>query len=161
AVVEIRGDDGNARALHATTTESNGRFVIPSVRPGRYRLAISRPGYVSRTLSVAVAPGQVEEVQALLTPTAAISGRVYGERGEPLGNIEVSASRASYPDGRRVLTAVQSTRTDDRGEYRLFWLPPGRYFVSATHEEGKSPMARMMNMTALGTFSGGGGPGFS
>ena len=63
-------------------------------------------------------------MQASLTPTAAISGRVYGASGEPLGNVDVSALKPSYQDGRRILTAVQTMRTDDRGEYRLFWLPP-------------------------------------
>jgi hypothetical protein len=156
AIVEILGDDNSAPPLHTTTTEGNGRFLIPNVRPGRYRLVASRPGYVRRTLSVAVSQGRTEEVQALLTPTAAISGRVTGVNGEPMGNVDVDALRASYQDGRRVLTAVQSAHTDDRGEYRLFWLPPGRYYVSATHSDAKSMVHRMI---ASGlTISVGGGP---
>src|SRR6185295_14822367 len=33
--------------------------------------------------------------------------------------------------GRRVMTIVQTVQTNDRGEYRLFWLTPGRYYVNA------------------------------
>jgi hypothetical protein len=157
AIVEIGGDDSTTRPLYTTTTESDGRFLVPNVRPGRYRVMVSRPGYVRRTLSVTVVAGRSDEVQALLTATAAIAGRVYGAGGEPLGNIDVSALKPSYQDGRRMLTAVQTAKTDDRGEYRLFWLPPGKYYVSATHQSAKSPMERMMDGT--GTFSGGGGSG--
>jgi hypothetical protein len=158
AIVEMRDDDSTARPLYTTTTDSNGRFLIPSVRPGRYRVMVSRPPYVGRTLSVTVVGGRTEEVQASLTSTAAISGRVYGANGEPLGNVDVSALKPSYQDGRRSLTAVQTMRTDDRGEYRLFWLPPGKYYVRATHSGAKSPMERMMEgsggMSISGTLAG-------
>ena len=30
-----------------------------------------------------------------------------------------------------MLTAMRTDQTDDRGEYRLFWLPPGTYYVTA------------------------------
>jgi protocatechuate 3,4-dioxygenase beta subunit len=39
--------------------------------------------------------------------------------------------RQVYKDGRRTLTIVQMVSTDDRGEYRLFWLAPGNYYVAA------------------------------
>ena len=41
ATVEIRGDDDAALPLHTTTTESDGRFLIPNIRPGRYRVMVS------------------------------------------------------------------------------------------------------------------------
>ena len=139
--------------LHTTTTESDGRFLIPNVRPGRYRVVVSRPGYVRRTLSVTVvARTDRRACRRSLTATAAISGRVYGTNGEPLGNIDVAALKPSYQDGRRILTAVQTVRTDDRGEYRLFWLPPGKYYVSATHPDAKSPMERMMDVVGAAPF---------
>jgi hypothetical protein len=43
----------------------------------------------------------------------------------------VQALRSIYKDGSRVLTIVQSVETNDRGEYRIFWLAPGTYYVSA------------------------------
>ena len=38
--------------------------------------------------------------------------------------------------GRRVLISVDSARTNDLGEYRLFWMQPGRYVISASPQEG-------------------------
>ena len=51
--------------------------------------------------------------------------------GQPAVNATVQALKATYPDGKRVLKPVQTAITNDLGEYRLFWLPPGSYFVSA------------------------------
>jgi hypothetical protein len=110
-------------------------------------------------LSVTVAEGQPQDVQVILTPTGAVSGRIYGSNGEPLGNVEVAALKPSYQDGRRVLTPVQLARTDDRGEYRLFWLAPGRYYVSATHPDAFSRMFSIMGLSVAGSFEGGGSAG--
>src|SRR6185503_18953897 len=38
----------------------------------------------------------------------------------------------TYPNGRVALNSVNSKTTDDRGEYRLFYLPPGEYLIGAT-----------------------------
>ena len=54
-----------------------------------------------------------------------------------MGNVEVKAMKASYPEGRRILTPVQSVLTNDLGEYRLFWLTPGRYYVAAVHPKAQ------------------------
>jgi hypothetical protein len=35
-------------------------------------------------------------------------------------------------NGQRNFQSAGSSRTDDRGEYRLFWITPGRYFVMAS-----------------------------
>jgi hypothetical protein len=66
-----------------------------------------------------------------LNPTGAISGRIFDEFGEPVSGAEVRAMKSLYQHGGRILVSMQSAVTDDRGEYRLFWLRPGRYFVSA------------------------------
>jgi len=38
--------------------------------------------------------------------------------------------KAIYTEGQLALTPVLSARTDDLGEYHLFWLPPGRYYLA-------------------------------
>jgi hypothetical protein len=40
--------------------------------------------------------------------------------------------RAAYSFGHALLIPLASRVTDDRGEYRLFWVPPGDYYVAAT-----------------------------
>jgi hypothetical protein len=71
-----------------------------------------------------------------MTAFGAISGRVYDSAGEPLVNVPVQALKYAYADGQRTLTVVKTDETDDRGEYRLFWLPPGQYYINAVPQGG-------------------------
>src|SRR5204863_188047 len=81
-------------------------------------------------------------------PAGTISGRVFDRDGEPLANVTVEALKYSYQEGQRVLNGVQTARTNDLGEYRLFWLQPGQYFVSATPPEGQRGGA-LLNALAI------------
>jgi protocatechuate 3,4-dioxygenase beta subunit len=68
-----------------------------------------------------------------LIPAGTITGRVTNAEGTPLARMNVALLRPFYDEnGKRHLTSVAGDQTDDRGEYRLFWVPPGRYFLSAT-----------------------------
>jgi hypothetical protein len=131
------------------TTGPDGRFVFASVVPGEYRVIASHSGgyvpaeYGQRTatgrgISFVLAPGQkLADVQLELTPTGSIAGHVYDRDGEPAGRAIVQALRPIYSNGKRALTIVQSVLTNDRGEYRLFWLPPGPYYVTARAARGQ------------------------
>jgi hypothetical protein len=87
-------------------------------------------------------------IQLAMAPTGSISGRIYDSDGEPLGKAQVQALRAIYKDGRRTLTSVQTVETNDRGEYRLFWLAPGSYYVAAMPD---IPEVRGMQPGSTGT----------
>ncbi len=132
ATVELRSDDNDSRLIDSARTEDDGKFAFQNVRPGPYRLAVTHAGYFRPPMLVRVAAGEpVKDVQLSMSPTGAIAGRIFDSNGEPLGNADVQALRASYARGIRSLMPVQSVQTNDLGEYRLFWLPPGRYYVMA------------------------------
>jgi hypothetical protein len=132
ALVELRTDGNNASVLDSATTEDDGKFLFRNLPPGRYQLTASRAGYVRPPVAVTIQAGQpAPAMQLPMKPTAAIYGQIFDSRGGPLPNVMVQALRASYPEGRRTLTVVQSAQTNDLGEYRLFWLAPGRYYVAA------------------------------
>jgi hypothetical protein len=69
------------------------------------------------------------EVSANLIRGTTISGRVRDIAGRLLPNVTVQVGTLG-PDG-ATLNVVLSATTDDRGDYRLFWLLPGEYFVTA------------------------------
>jgi protocatechuate 3,4-dioxygenase beta subunit len=131
-----------AGRIPATKTDSSGRFFFDNVSPGTYRVFATTDGgfvpaeYGQRSptgdgTALVVAAGQkVTGIRLAMSPTGTIAGRVYDKNGEPLGNAQVMAMRQIYKDGRRTLTIVQMVATDDRGEYRLFWLAPGNYYVA-------------------------------
>jgi len=129
----------------ATKTPADGHFILKNVPAGRYKLVVSRNGYVRAEYgqrrpsgagaALALSPGQIKaDITFKLIPSAVISGRVFDGDGEPVPNASVTASRETYNDGRRTLAAFTQGMTDDLGAFRLFGLPPGRYFVSATEQ---------------------------
>lgn len=146
-----RADSARPREdFHRTAkSDTNGRFIFANVAPGNYRLiATYEGGYVpaeygqrsptGQGINFEIAAGQkMTGIQLAMPPTGSISGRVYDRDGEPLENAQVMAMRSLYKNGRRTLTIVQAVATDDRGEYRLFWLAPGRYYVSAKPDIAK------------------------
>src|SRR5204862_5105179 len=47
----------------------------------------------------------------------------------PLQNVDVNAISMTYQNGYPFLQTVMAKPTDDQGEFRLFWLSPGEYYV--------------------------------
>lgn len=147
AIVELNGENGRPSA--ATATVSDGKFEFKNLTPGSYNLTVSRSGYLDGAYgrrgsngspaALALQAGQVvKNVILNMVPTGAISGRVYDISGEPLANVTVQAFKYSYGEGARVLISVKADQTNDRGEYRLFWLPPGQYYISASAQPAHS-----------------------
>ena len=52
-------------------------------------------------------------------------------------NVNVAAHAITYENGRIYPQLASSQTTDDRGEYRMFWLPPGDYVVVVNCEKVK------------------------
>ncbi len=139
---------GNQQTITATT-DSGGRFVLADVVPGKYRLLITRNGYVrqeylakrpgGRGRGLELAAGEDKELPILMSPAPTISGRVFDMDGEPLANVTVEALEPRYgSDGKKTLVQTKRGVTNDLGEYRLFWLTPGDYFLSATRNGNRS-----------------------
>jgi Carboxypeptidase regulatory-like domain len=127
----------------ATKTAVDGRFALKNVPAGRYKLSVSRNGYVTEEYgqkkpsdpgaAFTLAAGENrQDLVFKLIPAAVISGRVFDEDGEPLPRAAVMALREVYDEGRRTLATRGWAQTDDLGQFRLFGLAPGRYYVSAT-----------------------------
>jgi hypothetical protein len=150
ARVELRSVEDQTHA-YAATTDADGRFVLKDMGPGRYRLSVSRNGFVNQEYGqktpndpgsiLTLAPGQqMKDLLFRLIPWSVIAGRIRNEDGDPLPWVQVTALREAYTDGKRKLSPTAQEATNDLGEYRLFGLRPGRYFVSATYST-KNQMA--------------------
>ena len=123
--------------IYRGRSDSAGHFRFDGVVPGRYRAVAESPGYIHMEF----APGSpiltVERSQSSseltlrMTPACVISGRVADPDGDPIPYASVEALQYGYHDGKKSLRNLSNTRTDDRGEYRLFGLAPGRYYVRA------------------------------
>lgn len=147
----LRGADVSLRALgtggrgdqNSATSDSDGRFIFENLPPGRYWLNASRNGYFysgrrsgggMRGDILSLSSGQhLDGIILRLTPAAIIAGRVIAEGDEPIPNVFVQAVKYAYQGGKRRLSDFGTSTTNDRGEYRIWGLPPGRYYIRATH----------------------------
>jgi len=141
ANVELRALESDTLQYLAVTRD-DGRFSFQNVKPGKYRMRASRQGFVTIEDGQRKANGRGNPIDVLaaqatsgmllrMTPTGAISGRVYDADGQPVVKATVQALKLGYTDGKRALTVMQTALANDLGEYRLFWLPPGRYYLGA------------------------------
>jgi len=138
-------------------SDSAGRFTIRSIPPGRYSVGGERPDYFSGSMDnlidsansakTTIAPGQTAEIRVSLIAGATVSGRVSNTVGRHLPNVVVLALVVVYQNGFPVLQTVATDTTDDRGEYRLFWLPPGEYLVAAIPPRGAATSGRQQVRT--------------
>ena len=128
----------------ATLTDVNGRFTIRNITPGPYTVFVQAESYFGATgeadgatrtkKSVRVDEAQQSDLGVLkLVAGSIISGRISGPDGQPLAGAAVEALKASYVRDRLAFTPVKSVKTDDLGEYRMYWLPPGAYYIRAVY----------------------------
>ena len=143
---QVRVVAPDARESRVATTDAQGRFEIKELPAGRYTMTASKGGFVALQYGqrrpsesgtpIELADGQtIDKLSIALPRGSVLGGRITDEFGEPVANASVTAFRYAYAGGaRRMTPAGQNARdtTDDLGHYRLFGLPPGDYYVSAT-----------------------------
>jgi hypothetical protein len=66
-----------------------------------------------------------------MIPQAVLSGRVLDEDGDPILHASVQLLRERWVNGRRQHLPLNTDATDDRGEYRISGLTPGKYIAMA------------------------------
>jgi protocatechuate 3,4-dioxygenase beta subunit len=153
-VVLLQEGAGSHPQAFAANTDSDGRFEIKKVTPGQYKFVASHAGYVSQQYKakgmgsgavLRLAPGQeIDDGLFRLVRAAVVTGRVVDESGEPMARVTVTALRKLTaeekedwgPQGsKQQLTSSSAAVTDDRGEYRIFGLKPGEYYVKAAESD--------------------------
>ena len=152
ATVQLQSQDDRAQS-NSAVTDVGGRFEIKGINPGHYRLSVSRNGFVAQEYGqrrpddpgaiLTLRPGQnFKDLLFRLIPSAVIAGRVINEDGDPLPWVQVSALREVYIRGKRGLSSETTVPTNDLGEYRLFDLRPGRYFIRAEYKPDERLIGR-------------------
>lgn len=145
----------NTDATTRVTTDADGRYKFTNLVAGNYRVTVLAPGYVVFGTSDLVRNGQqvtlkeaeaVERIDFTLTRGGVITGKVVNSNNRPVINEAVNISTVDDTGQQTPFnppSGAGGIRTDDRGVYRAYGLPPGKYLVSAGQGDGR-----------------GGGPGF-
>ena len=152
AKVSVSGD---MRLERSVLSDDDGRFSFSELPSGRFTVTAETPGYprMSHGATLPFRSGAgifLSEGQALtdiaipLARGAVLTGTVYDQHGEPMPGVGVMAweIRTSL-GGERTLdapaTGSEWANTDERGMYRIYGLPPGKYTLGtywAYHGQG-------------------------
>jgi protocatechuate 3,4-dioxygenase beta subunit len=178
------GQGGPQRIL----TGADGRFVFRDLPPGQYQVAAGLTGYVASlsptstgspnpalsalaAVVAAAAPqgsptalalkeGELaSNVKLRLWKQAVVSGTILDDAGQPAVGLEVQAVRRVMLAGRARYVPAGSTRTDDRGAYRISGLTPGSFLVVVPQAPVAIPAAVFNNLidALTGGLQGGAG----
>ncbi len=148
SITVMRGDPAPGELgpplSYSTSSDASGQFTMKDVEPGKYRMTAQRNGFVSlaygarapmrpgTTLSVSRAQ-HITELTLKMTPHAVITGRILDDEGEAVPNARIMLQGYRYLNGRKQLTNTGGgAGTNDLGEYRIFGVAPGKYYLSAT-----------------------------
>jgi Carboxypeptidase regulatory-like domain len=136
------------RFVGSSTTDADGHFQITHLPAGRFYVTAVAPAFYHERESsdyqegnlVTLAEGDtVEDIQIALRRGGVITGRVTEETGRPLIQEHIYLYRVNPQSAKHEQYNGNYTimQTDDRGVYRLYGLPPGRYVVSAGMPVGR------------------------
>jgi Carboxypeptidase regulatory-like domain len=125
-------------------TDSSGRYLINNVPSGVYTIFASKDGFVSGGFGQSHYPGLGRSISVTagddrrncdisLSHGGVVSGWISDENGQGMVDVQVRVARFSYVNGQRRLTPVgRGSSTNDLGEFRLFAIPLGRYYIVAS-----------------------------
>jgi len=141
ATVILRTHDAEHGQSYADDTDSNGHFSIDDVEPGEYAAVAQRPGFTFQSAGATGAPPpdikmekgqQIKNLIIRLTPLAVIAGRVLDADGDPVRGATVNALSYVYSAGKKQMRNVEQVQSGDKGDFRLFGLRAGTFFLKVT-----------------------------
>src|SRR5258707_15805323 len=103
ARVRLQSMEDRTHAI-STITNTGGRFELKGIDPGRYRLTVSRVGFVTQEYGqrktddpgavLALGPGRgLKDLLFRVVLSGVVAGRVLDEDGEPLPSVNATAAR--------------------------------------------------------------------
>jgi hypothetical protein len=120
-------------------TDPEGNYLIAKVPPGSYFIAASAPGFVTTKENLfppnlrALAMPDSQTVKGIdfeLVRGGVITGRVCNADGKPLIEQPITLIPQEATPDFMMPAYGRDIRTDDRGVYRVYGVPPGHYRIA-------------------------------
>jgi hypothetical protein len=129
--------------VFSVRTDSDGRFAFAGIDAGEYRIGVERAGFqasdATKSEPLTLAPGEEKKgVAVRLTPLAVVSGRIRDQDGDGIRDVQLSLIGNRYTAGGPATMQQGGASTNDLGEYRIYDIPAGKYFLRATPRRGNS-----------------------
>jgi Carboxypeptidase regulatory-like domain len=162
---QVRAMSMEGRGGGVTSTDNEGYYEIKDLPAGRYNVSANKGGFAQGSYGqrrpgepgtpIDLSEGQrAEKVNFILYRGGVIAGRIVDDGGEAVAGTMVSAMRYVFMQGTRRLVQGGSEgaqdRTDDQGNFRLYGLPPGDYYISASNRGNQMLMPGMNNTETEG-----------
>ena len=129
-------------------TDGSGEYTFRDLEPGQYVLRATRKGYIAQNYgqkssysfrreevgtTLTVGHAQVlEDIDFHLVRGGVVEGRVVDQNNEPVERVTVMMKGYRSLAGEGRLLPFGRDETDDRGQFRIFGIPPGNYYLSVS-----------------------------
>ena len=136
---------GRAPNSYSQSSDIDGKFVFDALPPGTYLVIVQKDGFVRNTsgpnAQLTLTSGQVmKDLIVKLTPLGVITGHVTNQDGDPITNASLRVLHYTYTGGHKQLTNVGGGGSDDKGNFRIFNLAPGLYYVNVFPRPTVAPL---------------------
>ena len=140
-------------------TDGGGRFSIRNAAPGAYTIRAARPGYLAPVKdgveleeggskkNITIELDRPLTVDLTLSAASALGGRVFDPLGRPADGATVEAILVAA-DG--TTKRAGSATSDDRGQYRVWGLAPGKYKLAVDYTGGGFTTSVTGNVLSIG-----------
>jgi hypothetical protein len=133
------GEPTGSNLATKVRTDPEGNYLIAKVPPGSYFIAASAPGFVTTKenlfppdlRALAIPDSQnVKGIDFELVRGGVITGRVSNADGKPLIEQRITLIPQEVSPDFMMPAYGRDIRTDDRGVYRVYGVPPGHYRIA-------------------------------
>jgi len=151
AILAAGGSDNRIPFSAKARTDGDGRYLITGLAEGHYVVSAVLKAFIvadssadpglSRTVPLDEGEAR-EKFDFTLIRGGVMTGKVIDDEGAPLIAEHVRLYTVDVQGQKRDFqgpSTYEMTETDDRGVYRIYGLPPGRYIISAGGEGRGNP----------------------
>jgi hypothetical protein len=141
-------------------TGPDGKFHFDGVPQSQLTINVRKPGFFTEqeisqgSISnqiIEVGPGMRPVIMKLI-PEGVIYGRITDSDGDPIQNLAITLVHAAIVNGQKSWLQTVGFQTKDDGEFRIFGLLPGTYYLRTESSRFANLRAGANSQTARGGY---------